>query len=83
MSCSPFLLVNEQLIEGKIMKVRGRTQKKSCVRKDDLIQIFHFFRWNAEFQKQRKESLVSLLKPKKESLVQQFARKYSSLTGKK
>ena len=48
-----------------------------------LQEIFHFFRWNAEFQKQRKEYLVSLLKPKKESLVQQFARKYSSLTGKK
>jgi hypothetical protein len=54
-------LVNEQLIEGKIMKVRGRTQKKSCVRKDDLRQIFQFFRWNAEFQKQRKELLISYL----------------------
>jgi len=32
-----------------------------------LQEIFHFFRWNAEFQKQRKESLVSLLKSNKKS----------------
>ena len=40
------------------MKVRGNLQN---VRKDDLEQIFRFFRWNAEFQKQRKELLISYL----------------------
>jgi hypothetical protein len=57
-------LVNEQLIEGKIMRgygrrVRGRIRKKKI--NDDLRQIFQFFRWNAEFQKQRKELLISYL----------------------
>tara|TARA_B110000196_G_scaffold172182_1_gene147834 strand:+ start:364 stop:543 length:180 start_codon:yes stop_codon:yes gene_type:complete len=58
-------LVNEQLIEGKIMKVRGRDSREK--RKEDLRQIFQFFRWNAEFQKQRKELLISYLTSNEET----------------
>jgi|TARA_B100002003_G_C13939109_1_gene455850 hypothetical protein len=63
-------LVNEQLIEGKIMRgygrrVRGRIRKKKI--NDDLRQIFQFFRWNAEFQKQRKELLISYLTSNEET----------------
>jgi len=61
----PFLLVNEQLIEGKIMKVRGRDSREK--RKEDLRQIFHFFTWNSEFQKQRKELLISYLTSNEET----------------
>jgi len=33
----------------------------------DLQTIFNFFRRNSQFQEQRKEYLISLLKPKKET----------------
>lgn len=35
--------------------------------KSELVIIFRFFTRNAEIQKQRKEHLISLLKPKKKS----------------
>ena len=35
--------------------------------KSELVIIFRFFTRNAEIQKQRKEHLISLLKPKKET----------------
>ena len=38
-----------------------KKQKNSSERKGDLREIFQFFIWNAQFQKQRKESLISYL----------------------
>jgi hypothetical protein len=35
--------------------------------KSELVIIFRFFTRNAEIQKQRKEHLISLLKPKKKT----------------
>ena len=38
---------------------RSVISRRKCGK--ELEQIFQFFRWNAEFQKQRKELLISYL----------------------
>jgi len=45
----------------------GFPTKTDKTKKRDLQTIFSYFRWNSQFQEQRKEYLISLLKPKKET----------------
>jgi hypothetical protein len=45
----------------------GFPTKTDKTKKRDLQTIFSYFRWNSQFQKQRKEYLISLLKPKKKT----------------
>ena len=61
--------------EGKGTNTKKLTRRGTSQGRE-LQQIFQYFIWNAQFQKQRKEYLISLLKPKKKSF-------FKTITGEK